>query len=153
MNPALPIYSATTTSSLMAESLAQRRFVLMLLGAFSVVALILATIGIYGVITYTTAQRTREIGIRSALGAARADVLRLVLAQGFRIAMAGVIAGVAGALLLTRFLQGMLYGVAHTDPVTFALTALLLVLTAIAAAYVPARRAAGVDPAIALRYE
>ena len=153
VNPTLPIYGVDLMSTVVRESLAQRRFVLMLLAGFSILALILAAIGIYGVISYTTAQRTREMGIRAALGAARADVLALIIRESFRIAVLGILLGVFGAILLTRSLRGMLFQVGHTDPLTFGSTAALLALVAIAASYIPARRAAAVEPATALRYE
>jgi putative ABC transport system permease protein len=139
--------------SLISDSLAARRFAMILLGAFAVLALVLASVGIYGVIAYIVGQRTQEIGIRMALGAQRNDVMGLVLWQGARLALMGVSIGIAGALALTRLMTRLLYGVSATDPLTFAGLALILTLVAIAACWIPARRAMRVDPVVALRYE
>ena len=122
-------------------------------GLRSTSALALATIGIYGVLAYSVAQRTREIGIRLALGAHRKDVLRLVISQGMRLASLGILLGLFGAFALTRLMSGMIYGVSSTDPVTFVAVAALLGVVAIAPCYIPARRATRVDPMVALRYE
>jgi ABC-type antimicrobial peptide transport system permease subunit len=135
------------------ESLARRRFSMMLLAVFAVVALALATIGIYGVMAYLVNQGTREIGIRIALGATQRNILSLVVQQGMALALAGVAIGLIGAFLLTRLIRSLLFGVAATDPVTFVGIALLLGLVALLASYLPARRAARVDPLVALRYE
>jgi predicted permease len=147
------IYGDQTMESVIADSIAQRRFAMILLGAFAVMALVLASVGIYGVIAYVVGQRTQEIGIRMALGAQRRDVLGLVLWQGTRLALLGAALGIAGAFALTRLMTDLLYGVAATDPATFAGLALLLVVVAIAACYIPARRAMRVNPVAALRYE
>jgi predicted permease len=147
------IYADQTMQSIIADSIAQRRFAMILLGAFAVMALVLASIGIYGVIAYVVGQRTQEIGIRIALGAQRKDVLGLVLWQGTRVALIGVAIGIAGAFALTRLMTGLLYGVAATDPATFAGLALLLIVVAMAACYLPARRVMRVDPVAALRCE
>ena len=147
------IYADQTMESIIADSIAQRRFAMILLGAFAVMALVLASVGIYGVIAYVVGQRTQEIGIRIALGAQRKDVLGLVLWQGTRLALLGVAIGIAGAFALTRLMTDLLYGVAATDPATFAGLALLLIVVAMAACYLPARRAMRVDPVAALRCE
>lgn len=120
---------------------------------FGILALLLAAVGIYGVISYSVAQRTHEIGIRIALGAARADVLRLMLRRGMVLALGGVAAGLAGALALTRFLESLLFHVKTTDPGTFAAVPLILAAVALLATYIPARRAAKIDPMTALRWD
>jgi ABC-type antimicrobial peptide transport system permease subunit len=147
------IFGDQTMESIIADSIAARRFAMILLGAFAALALALATIGIYGVIAYVVGQRTQEIGIRMALGAQRRDVLRLILWQGTRLALLGVAIGTAAAFALTRLMSQLLYGVAATDPVTFVVLAAILTLVAMAACYVPARRATRVDPVAALRWE
>lgn len=134
-------------------SLAQQRFNMLLLGLFAALALILATVGIYGATAYAVSQRTHEIGTRTALGAQRGDVLRLVLRDGAKIALVGIASGIAGALALTRLMASLLFEVKPTDPATFASVATLLALVALAACYIPARRAMRVDPMVALRYE
>jgi predicted permease len=147
------IFGDQTMESIIADSTAQRRFAMILLGAFAAVALILASVGIYGVIAYVVGQRTQEIGIRIALGARRKDVLGMILWQGTRLAFLGAAIGIAGALALTRLMSDLLYGIAATDPVTFAGLALVLIVVAIAACYLPARRAMRIDPVAALRCE
>jgi ABC-type antimicrobial peptide transport system permease subunit len=142
-----------TMNEVIAGTLADRRFSMILLEAFAVVALLLASLGLYGVISYLVGQRTHELGIRLALGAQRRDVLRLVLGHGMKMALGGVALGLIAALGLTRLLSKMIYGVSATDPVTFAIITLLLTMVALLACFVPARRATKVDPLVALRYE
>ena len=137
----------------MSSSISQSRFTMVLLAIFAVVALVLASVGIYGVISYSVAQRTHEIGIRMALGARPRQVLALVVGQVMWLAMLGVIIGLALAVASTRVLSGILFGVSTTDPVTFTVISLLLMVVAVAASSVPARRAIRIDPMIALRYE
>jgi ABC-type antimicrobial peptide transport system permease subunit len=126
---------------------------MILLGVFAALALALTCVGIYGVISYLVGQRTNEIGVRMALGAQRADVLRLILWEGTRMALIGMVIGIVAALGLTRLMSNQLFGVSAQDPLTFGVVALSLVIVAIAACYVPARRAIRVDPVVALRYE
>jgi putative ABC transport system permease protein len=140
-------------TKLVTESVARRRFNAMLTGLFAVVALVLASIGIFGVLNYTVAQRTQEMGLRVALGAQTRDVLQLVLGQGVRLILLGLAVGLVVSLALTRVLAGMLFGVTPTDPVTFVVVSLLLAGVALLACYLPARRATKVDPLVALRYE
>jgi ABC-type antimicrobial peptide transport system permease subunit len=135
------------------ESLVRRRFSTWMLALFASLALALAAIGVYGVMSYLVSQGTREIGIRMALGATRRGILRLVVRQGMALAMAGVAIGLAGALLLTRVLNSLLFGVGVTDPLTFASISILLASVALVAIYIPARRTARIDPMIALRCE
>jgi putative ABC transport system permease protein len=148
-----PIFDIHTMQQLADDSISTRRLTLVLLGIFSALALILAAIGIYGVMAYSVVQRTQEIGIRMALGAQRQDVLRLVLGQGARIAFLGVAIGLAAAAALARLLSTLLFSVSASDPATFAAVAVLLIAVALLACYIPARRALRVDPIIALRYE
>jgi len=148
-----PIFNIATMQQLVRDSVSTRRITLILLGLFSALALVLAAIGIYGVISYSVAQRTHEIGIRMALGADRAGVLRMILAQGMKIAGAGVVIGLAASFGLTRWMAKLLFSVSAADPLTFTAVALVLVLIALLACYIPARRALRVDPIIALRYE
>ena len=147
------IYETKPLEEIVSDSLANRRFSMVLLSVFAALALLLSSIGIYGVISYVVAQRTREIGIRIALGAQRHDVLRLMLGEGMKMALVGVAIGVAVALGLTRLMVQMLFGVSATDPLTFAGVAAVLTGVALFACYVPARRAMRVDPMVALRYE
>jgi predicted permease len=147
------VYDNESEEEVVARSIASQRFSLILLGAFAGLALLLAGIGIYGVLSYLVGQRTREIGVRMALGAQRIDVLRMVLGDGVRMTMVGAFIGLVAALALTRLMASMLFGVRPTDPVTFAAVAVLLCGIALFACYLPARRAAKVDPMVALRYE
>jgi putative ABC transport system permease protein len=142
-----------TFSGIYAASLRSRRFNVTLVGCFGIIALLLATVGVFGVMAYSVSRRTREIGVRVALGARSRDVLTMVLGQGLRTVLIGIAVGLAGSFAITRTLQSLLFGVTATDPVTFAAVILLLVTIALLACYIPARRAAKVDPMVALRYE
>jgi putative ABC transport system permease protein len=137
----------------LADSLARRRLYMLLLGVFAAAALLLAAVGIYGVMAYSVSQRTHEIGVRLALGAERRDVLRLMLRRGIGVTLIGVAIGLAVAFGLTRLMSTLLYGVSASDPATFAGVAILLFAIALAACHIPARRAMRVDPLVALRYE
>lgn len=148
-----PLGNVSTLEALVAQSVAPRRFSLLLLGVFASVALLLGAVGLYGVLSYVVTQRTREIGIRMALGAQKSDVLRLIIRYGMTLAVIGVGAGLVGAFALTRLMKSLLFGVSASDPLTFILIALLLLVVALLASYLPARRATKVDPLIALRYE
>jgi predicted permease len=149
----LPVYEVKTMSQHMRLSLFPARIAAVVLGAFGFVALSLAAIGIYGVTSYSVAQRTHEIGIRMALGAQLSDVLRLIISQGLKLTALGVGLGLIGAFVLTRALSSLLYEVSATDPATFILVSVLLAAIALLASYFPARRATRVDPLVALRYE
>jgi len=142
-----------TMTQMMSAALAERRFALLLVGGFAALALLLAAIGIYGVMSYAVAQRTREIGIRMALGAQSRDVLRLIIKQGLSLASIGIVAGLIGAFALTRLMTDLLFSVSATDPLTFIVIALFLAFIMLLACWIPARRAAKVDPMVALRYE
>jgi putative ABC transport system permease protein len=153
LDPELPLAGVATMDQLLADSLSRSRFTMLLLGIFSAVALVLAAVGVYGLIAYSVTQRTQELGIRVALGAQSRDVLRLVLAQGTRLTLLGVALGVFAALALSRLLATLLFNVSATDPLTFAGVATLLAAVALLACFIPARRATRVDPIVALRYE
>jgi predicted permease len=148
-----PIARVRTLAQSLSTSLAQRQFSMLLLGVFAAVALMLAAIGIYGVLSYAVTQRTHEIGIRLALGAQDRNVLKLIVWQGMKLALVGVSVGALGALALTRLMSELLFSVSATDPWTFASIAALLLAVALLACWIPARRATKVDPIIALRFE
>jgi putative ABC transport system permease protein len=151
VNSALPVFGAATLDETVSASLAVRRFSMELIALFALTALLLAGLGIYGVISYMVSERTHEIGVRLALGAQRIDVMRMVLSQGLRLALAGAGVGLAGALGVSHVMSGLLYGVSATDPLTFGVVAGALTGVALAACYIPARRAIRVDPIVALR--
>jgi putative ABC transport system permease protein len=153
VDASLPVYQIATMRQLISASVAQRRFTLLLLGVFAAVALFMAAIGIYGVISYSVAQRKQEIGIRMALGAQHHEVVQLVLGQGFRLMLLGLALGVAGAFALTRVLEHLLFQTNTRDPLTFVLVTVTLCAAATIACWLPARRATKVDPMVALRYE
>jgi putative ABC transport system permease protein len=153
LDPAEPVFAVRTMDEVIAASVAGRRFGMALLAAFAGLALVLAAVGLYSVVAYSAAQRTHEIGVRMALGARAVDVVAMVLRQGMALALAGVAAGLAAALAASRLLEGMVFGVSATDPTTFVAIAALLAAVALVASYVPARRAARVDPMTALRDE
>jgi putative ABC transport system permease protein len=153
VDPDLPLAELKTMEQVLSDSVTDWRFRTILLALFGGVAVFIAAIGVYGVISYSVAQRTHEIGIRIALGGRREDVLKLVVGQGFKLTLIGVGVGIAGALALTRFLSSLLYGVTPTDTLTFIIVSLVLTWVAILASYIPARRATKVDPMVALRYE
>jgi putative ABC transport system permease protein len=150
--PDAPVKFSTFAAE-MGGWLADRRFLLLLVGLFAAAALCLAAVGLYGVVAFFVARRTQEIGVRMAIGAQRGDVLRLVLGEGARLAAFGIGLGIAVSLAMTRLLSSLLFGVRATDPVTFTAVAAILALVALAASYIPARRAMRVDPVTALRYE
>ncbi len=149
----VPLYSVQTMDDVLSAQVASQRFNAAILGAFAGLAVLLAAVGIYGVMAYAVGQRTHEIGVRMALGAERADVLRMVLRQGLGLALLGVAIGLGASLALTWLIKTMLYGVTTTDPATFAVVTAILVTVALIACWIPARRATRVDPVIALRYE
>jgi predicted permease len=153
LNNEVPVSQVSTMKSWVSEAMAEPRSTSALFSVFAALALLLGSVGIYGVVSYSVAQRTREIGIRIALGARRQEVLMLVVGQGVKLALAGVAIGIAGGLMLTRLMSELLYGVHATDPATYAAVAALLLLVALAACFIPARRAMRVDPMVALRYE
>jgi putative ABC transport system permease protein len=149
----LPVFQAQTLDDVLADSLTVRRFAMELIALFAAMALLLAALGIYGTISYLVSERTHEIGIRLALGANRSKIMRMVLRQGLELAIAGAAAGLIGAIVVSRLMAGLLYGVAPYDPLTFAGVTFVLTAVALAACYIPARRATRVDPMFALREE
>jgi putative ABC transport system permease protein len=149
----VPVHSISSMDQIIARSVADRRFALELLGIFAAVALLLAAIGIYGVMSYGFSQRTHEVGIRMALGAQRLDILRMALVEGMQIVGIGLAAGLAGAAIMTRLFQSMLFNVAPSDPITFLAASTLLACVAFFACYIPAQRATRVNPLVALREE
>jgi predicted permease len=151
INSALPLFGEETLDETVSASLAVRRFSMQMIALFAVTALLLAALGIYGVISYVVSERTHEIGVRLALGAGRADVMRMVVRQGMSLAISGTVVGLGGALVVARALAGLLYGVRPADPLTFGAVTVVLITVALIACYVPARRAIRVDPVIALR--
>ena len=153
LDPDQPVTSLRTMDELLDRTLSQAKFSLLLFGLFAALALVLAAIGIYGVMTTTVTQRTHEIGLRMALGAQKRDVLRLVIGEGMILVLIGIAAGLASAVALTRLMSTLLFGVSPTDPITLAVITLLLAAVAVVACYIPARRATKVDPMVALRYE
>jgi putative ABC transport system permease protein len=153
LDPAVRVYDVDVMAEIVNDSLGDRKFQLILLLVFAGVALTLGAVGIYGVMSYSVAQQTREIGVRLALGALPGDVLKLVVAKGAILAVIGVVVGGTGTFLLRQVLEGVLFDVSATDPITYGSVALLLIGVAVVACFVPARRAAAVDPMEALRYE
>jgi putative ABC transport system permease protein len=153
VDPAQPVYAIEPMTNLLSTSVAQRRFIMMLLGSLAAIAVALSMVGVYGVISFSVSERTHEIGIRMALGAHARDVLKMVLGQGMRLTLAGIVIGVAAGIALTRLLASMLFQVSPTDVRTFTLVAIGLALIALVACYIPARRATKVDPLVALKYE
>ena len=153
VDPTIPVFGAQTLIQTLSESLSQRRFSMEMIACFAATALLLAALGIYGVISYMVTERTHEIGIRLALGAQRQNILAIVLGQGLRLVLTGAAAGLIGAIIIGQLMASLLYGVRPTDPMTFAVVVLLLIGVAALACYLPARRAMNVDPMVALRYE
>jgi len=153
VDPTPPVFGAQTLNETVSASLSQRRFSMEIVALFALTALLLAALGIYGVISFIVSERTHEIGIRLALGAQRRNILQIVVRQGLSLALTGAVVGLVGALIMSHLMAGLLYGVRPADPLTFAGVALLLLVVAIFACYIPARRAIRVDPMVALRHE
>jgi putative ABC transport system permease protein len=148
-----PVSNIRTMEDILSESIARQSFSMLLFGLFAVLALVLAAVGIYGVMSYSVAQRTREIGLRMALGAQRSDVLKMVVGQGLKLVLIGVVFGLAAAFILTRLMSSLLFGVSATDPITFITISLVLISVAVLSSFLPAHRATKVDPMVALRAE
>jgi len=148
-----PVSDISSMEEIVSDSVARQRFSMLLLGVFAGLALVLAAVGIYGVMSYSVAQQTREIGIRMALGAQRSDVLKMTVGQGLRLVSTGVAIGLAAAFVLTRVMATLLFGVSPTDPLTFISISIVLIGVALLASYIPALRATRVDPMFALRYQ
>jgi putative ABC transport system permease protein len=153
LDATLPVSNVASMDSIVASSVAQPRILSEFVGVFAGFALLLSAIGIYGVMAYSVASRTQELGIRMSLGAEPRDILKLVLKQGMRLALIGVAIGLAASLALTRLISTLLFGVSASDPLAFSLAAAVLVATALVACYLPARRATRVDPIVVLRFE
>ena len=152
-DPTITVFDVRTMSDRMSHSMARQRFAMLMLGAFAVFALILAVVGVYGVMSHLVAQGAHDIGLRMALGAQRSSIVMMVLRQGMELTVAGVVLGLLGAIGLTRVMASLLFGISATDVATFSTVPLLLVAIALLASYVPARRATRVDPVVALRDE
>ena len=148
-----PVSDIRSMEEIVSEAVARQRFSMLLLGIFASLALVLAAVGIYGVMSYSVAQRTHEIGIRMALGAQKSDVLKLTVGQGLKLVSIGVAIGLLAALILTRVMSSLLFGISATDPTTFVTISMVLVSVALLASYIPALRAMKVDPMFALRYQ
>lgn len=153
LDQTLPVFGAQTLNKTLSESLAQRRFSMEIITSFAARALLFAALGIYGVISYMVSERTHEIGIRLALGAQRRNILQIVIGRGLRLALVGAVIGLVCALVVSRLVANLLYGVRPTDPLTLIAVSALFIAVAMFACYLPARRATKVDPIIALRYE
>jgi len=153
MDSTIPLAQIRTMDQLLDESLEQQRFRTWLVSGFAAIALLLAAMGIYALISYSVSQRTREIGVRIALGAQRRDVLGMVIREGLQLLMFGSLVGLVGALLVTRIIRSLLYSTSPTDLLSFVAPSLMLLAVALLACYIPARRAAKIDPIVALRYE
>jgi putative ABC transport system permease protein len=153
LDPQIAVADVKTMEAYVQESIAPQRFNLLLLGLFAALAVFLAAVGVYGVLSYAVTQRTREIGVRVAMGAQRSNILAMTIREGMQLTFAGAAIGLVGALLLTRLMAGLLYGVTARDPLTFVSVIAVMSLVSLAASYIPARRATRVDPLVALRYE
>jgi putative ABC transport system permease protein len=152
-HPDVPVYAVRSMADIVAANVAQRQFLMRLLVAFGTLATALALLGIYGVMSYAVAQRTREIGIRMSIGARQSDVARMIITRGLAMTVAGVVVGLAASLFLSRLVESQLFGVRTSDPLTLTTVFVLMTVVAAAAAWIPARRAARVDPVVALRAE